>query len=87
MAILIELRAGRPPKAIAKRFGLDIHTVYNVRAYGLLPRSWTFWRIGATVYCDDGSAELVRWKTADARTVRVGRRRLQTNAAVRSAAR
>jgi hypothetical protein len=77
MAILMELHAGRPPKAIARRFGLDIHTVYNVRAYGLLPRSWTFWRVGATVYCDDGSGELVRWKTADARAARVGRRSLQ----------
>jgi len=80
MAILMALRAGRSPKAIAKRFGLDVHTVYNVRAYGLLPRPWTFWRVGATVYCNDGSGELVRWKTADARAARVGRRRLRSAA-------
>jgi hypothetical protein len=81
MAILMELHAGRRPKAIARRFGLDIHTVYNVRAYGLLPRSWAFWRIGGTVYCDDGSGDLVKWKTRDPRAARVGRGRLQARVA------
>jgi hypothetical protein len=78
MAILMELHAGRPPRAIARRFGLDIHTVYNVRAYGLLPRRWMFWRVGVTVYCDDGSGDLVTWRTIDPRAARVGRDRLRS---------
>jgi hypothetical protein len=76
MAILMDLRDGDAPRVIATRYGLDIHTVYNVRAYGLLPRSWTLWREDATVYCDDRSGDLVTWETTNPSAVRVGRRRV-----------
>jgi hypothetical protein len=77
MAILMALQAGDPPRVIATRYGLDVHTVYNVRARGLLPRSWTLWRLGTTVYCDDGSGDVVTWTTTDPAAARVGRGRVQ----------
>jgi hypothetical protein len=84
MAILMDLRAGDPPCLIARRYGLDIHTVYNVRAYGLLPRPWTLWRVGTTVYCDDGSGDPVTWRTNNPAAVRVGRHRVHQGRATRA---